>query len=60
MNTLWHAETIDLKIEALLAHASQYIGRTEVAARQLRKQRARIGKKYNVAYAEEFHRALNL
>ena len=51
--------TIDTKIEALMAHASQFVGRADEVAKRVREQRATVGQKYNVAYAEEFHFALN-
>jgi LmbE family N-acetylglucosaminyl deacetylase len=53
------SETMDLKIEALLAHASQFVGRVDEVVKRVREQRATIGQKYGVAYAEEFHLALN-
>lgn len=53
------SETIDAKIEALQAHASQLAGRTEEVAKRVREQRSTIGQKYGVAYAEEFHLSIN-
>ena len=51
--------TIDVKIEALLCHASQFIGRTEGMKEVIRTRGAELGTKYGVGYAEEFHRAVN-
>lgn len=47
--------TIDLKIEALLAHASQFTGHADQVARRVRELHAALGQKYGVAYAEEFY-----
>jgi LmbE family N-acetylglucosaminyl deacetylase len=53
------SDTIDTKIEALMAHASQFVGRADELAQRVREQRASIGEKYGVPYAEEFHRSIN-
>ena len=50
---------IEKKVEALLCHASQFIGRTEEVEKMVRKRFADIGIKYGVAFAEEFHRTEN-
>ena len=52
-------DIINVKIEALLCHASQFIGRTEQIENIIRTRSADLGAKYSVAYAEEFHRAEN-
>ncbi|HKF36272.1 MAG TPA: PIG-L deacetylase family protein [Ktedonobacteraceae bacterium] len=49
----------DIKIEALLCHASQFVGRTEQMENIIRTRSADLGTKYGVAFAEEFHRAEN-
>lgn len=51
--------TMDQKIEALLAHKSQFRGRDNEIAEMVRKRSADLGAKYGVAYAEEFHRIEN-
>jgi LmbE family N-acetylglucosaminyl deacetylase len=48
-----------IKIEALLCHASQFIGRTEDVEKMVRSRIAELGAKYGVAFAEEFHRTEN-
>ncbi|HVB72049.1 MAG TPA: PIG-L deacetylase family protein [Ktedonobacteraceae bacterium] len=53
------AETMEKKIDALLCHQSQFIGRTEELAKMVRSRTADLGKKYWVEYAEEFHRTEN-
>jgi len=53
------SDTMDTKIEALLCHASQFIGRTEEVEKMVRTRLADLGAKYGVAYAEEFHRTEN-
>jgi LmbE family N-acetylglucosaminyl deacetylase len=53
------SDVMDLKIEALLCHASQFIGRMEQMEEIIRTRSADLGAKYGVAYAEEFHRAEN-
>ncbi|HKV00867.1 MAG TPA: PIG-L family deacetylase [Ktedonobacteraceae bacterium] len=50
---------IDIKIEALLSHVSQFIDRTEDIGSMVRTRSAEWGAKYGVAYAEDFHRAEN-
>ncbi len=52
-------DVIDIKIEALLCHASQFVGRTEQIENIIRTRSAELGAKYGVAFAEEFHRAEN-
>ncbi len=47
--------TIDLKVAAIGAHASQHINNPDMESR-VRNFSAEQGKKYGVAYAEEFHR----
>ena len=42
-----------------MAHASQFIGHSEELAKRVREQRATIGEKYGVTYAEEFHLSIN-
>lgn len=51
------SDTIDLKIEALLAHASQFVGHSDEVAQRVRELHAALGQKYGVAYAEEFYLA---
>src|SRR5258708_12655357 len=53
------SDTMDVKIAALMAHASQFVGRTDEIAQRVREQRATIGQKYRVTYADEFHLPLN-
>ena len=53
------SDVIDIKIEALLRHESQFIGRTEQLENMIRTRSAELGTKYGVAFAEEFHRAEN-
>jgi LmbE family N-acetylglucosaminyl deacetylase len=53
------SDVMELKIEALLCHASQFIGRTEDVEKMVRTRIAELGSKYGVAYAEEFHRTEN-
>ena len=53
------SNAIEQKINALLCHASQFIGRTEDVEKMVRKRFAEIGTKYGVAFAEEFHRTEN-
>jgi len=50
---------MEKKVEALLCHASQFLGRTEEVEKMVRKRFAEIGTKYGVAFAEEFHRTEN-
>ena len=51
--------TMDKKIEALMCHQSQFIGRTAELEKMMRFRVAELGKKYWVEYAEEFHRTEN-
>jgi LmbE family N-acetylglucosaminyl deacetylase len=51
--------TIDKKIEALMCHKSQFIGREQDVEKMMRSRTAELGKKYWVEYAEEFHRTEN-
>jgi LmbE family N-acetylglucosaminyl deacetylase len=53
------SETIDVKIEALMAHASQFVGHAEEVAERIRSRLSEAGKQYGVAFAEEFHFAEN-
>jgi LmbE family N-acetylglucosaminyl deacetylase len=53
------SDVMEIKTEALLCHASQFIGRTEVVEKMVRMHLAELGTKYNVAFAEEFHKAEN-
>jgi LmbE family N-acetylglucosaminyl deacetylase len=53
------SETIDIKIEALLAHTSQFIGRTDKISQLIRERLSEAGKRYGVAFAEEFHLSEN-
>ena len=53
------SNTMDKKIEALMCHESQFIGRTEELAKMMRSRISDLGKKYWVEYAEEFHRTEN-
>jgi len=53
------SDVMDIKIEALLCHASQFVGRMEQMEEIVRTRSADLGTKYGVAYAEEFHRAEN-
>jgi LmbE family N-acetylglucosaminyl deacetylase len=53
------SNVMEIKIEALLCHASQFIGRTEDVEKMVRTRIADLGAKYGVAYAEEFHRTEN-
>jgi LmbE family N-acetylglucosaminyl deacetylase len=50
---------IDLKIAALRAHTSQLAEHFDELADEIRKWAAEDGQKYGMAYAEEFHRAVN-
>ncbi len=52
-------ESMEKKIEALLCHKSQFIGREDGLEKIVRARTADLGKKYWVAYAEEFHRTDN-
>ena len=53
------SEVMEIKIEALLCHASQFIGRTEDVEKMVRTRIAELGTRYDVAFAEEFHRTEN-
>jgi LmbE family N-acetylglucosaminyl deacetylase len=53
------SDVMEIKIEALLCHASQFVGRTEDVEKAVRTRIADVGTKYGVAYAEEFHRTEN-
>jgi LmbE family N-acetylglucosaminyl deacetylase len=53
------SDTIDIKIEALLCHASQFVGRMDELKDIVRTRSADLGTRYGVAYAEEFHRTEN-
>ena len=53
------SDVMEKKIEALLCHASQFVGRTEDMERMVRTRIAELGTKYGVAFAEEFHRTEN-
>jgi len=52
-------ETIDSKINALMAHASQFIGHADEVAQRIRERLGEVGQKYGVDYAEEFHLSEN-
>ena len=53
------SNVMEIKIEALLCHSSQFTGRTEDVEKIVRTRIADLGAKYGVAYAEEFHRTEN-
>ncbi|HET7641052.1 MAG TPA: PIG-L deacetylase family protein [Ktedonobacteraceae bacterium] len=53
------SDSMDIKIEALLCHASQFVGRMEEVKDRVRTRSADLGTTYGVAYAEEFHRTEN-
>ena len=53
------SDTADVKIEALMAHASQFVGHADEIAQRIRDWMGEAGKKYSVAFAEEFHHAEN-
>ena len=53
------SNVMEIKIEALLCHASQFIGRAEDVEKMVRSRIAELGTKYGVAFAEEFHRTEN-
>src|SRR6266581_5190057 len=53
------SDVMDIKIEALLCHASQFIGRVEEIKNIVRTRSADLGTRYGVAFAEEFHRTEN-
>ncbi len=50
---------IDQKIDSLRAHVSQLAGFFDELPGEVKKWSAETGKKYDMAYAEEFHRAVN-
>lgn len=50
---------MEKKVEALLCHKSQFIGREEFVEKMVKSRTADLGKKYWVEYAEEFHRTDN-
>ena len=52
-------EKFDTKIQALRAHTSQLAARFDELAPMLKKRSAETGKRYDMKYAEEFHRAEN-
>jgi len=53
------SETMNKKIEALMCHKSQFIGREQDVEKMMRSRTAALGKKYWVEFAEEFHRTEN-
>lgn len=53
------SETIDIRIKALQAHASQLIGRSEEVAVRVRERLSDLGKQHGLTYAEEFHLSEN-
>jgi LmbE family N-acetylglucosaminyl deacetylase len=53
------SETIDVKIEALLAHASQFPERGDEVIQRVRERLAEVGQRYGVEYAEDFHLSIN-
>src|SRR5215469_13033890 len=54
------SDVMDLKIDALKAHRSQFSGdRFEGLEQRIRERSGAVGQKYGVAYAEEHHRAEN-
>ena len=53
------SETMEKKIEALMCHKSQFIGREQDVEKMMRSRTAELGKKYWVEFAEEFHRTEN-
>jgi LmbE family N-acetylglucosaminyl deacetylase len=53
------SETIEVKIEALMAHASQFINRSGEVAQRIRERLNELGKQYGVDYAEDFHLSEN-
>ncbi len=52
-------QTMEKKIEALMCHKSQFIGREQDVENMMRSRTAEIGRKYWVEFAEEFHRTEN-
>lgn len=53
------SDVMEKKIEALLCHASQFIGRADEVEKVVKTRFAEIGRRYGVAFAEEFHRTEN-
>jgi LmbE family N-acetylglucosaminyl deacetylase len=53
------SETIDVRIEALLAHASQFFSGSQEIAGRVRERLAEVGRSHGMAYAEEFHLSIN-
>jgi LmbE family N-acetylglucosaminyl deacetylase len=53
------SDTMNKKIEALLCHTSQFLGRAEEIEKMVRTRSADVGAKYGLAFAEEFHRVEN-
>ncbi len=51
--------TLDRKLAALRAHTSQLAANFDELETRIRQWTADAGKKYEMAYAEEFHRAVN-
>jgi LmbE family N-acetylglucosaminyl deacetylase len=49
------SNVIDQKIEALLAHKSQFPDRYDEITQMIRTRSAELGEKYGVSYAEDFH-----
>jgi len=53
------SDTLEVKIGALMAHASQFGERAPEVAKRVRERLATSGEKYGVAAAEEFHLSIN-
>ncbi len=53
------SETLEIKIEALMAHASQFVGHADEVAKRVRERHAESGQKYGVPAVEEFHLSEN-
>lgn len=53
------SEVIDIKIEALMAHASQFFGHGDQVTLRVKERLGELGKQYGVAYAEDFHLSEN-
>jgi LmbE family N-acetylglucosaminyl deacetylase len=49
------SNVIDQKIEALLAHKSQFLNKYDEITQMIRTRSAELGEKYGVSYAEDFH-----
>ncbi len=60
-NNHWEdiTDTLELKLTALMAHASQFGDHASEVEERTRTRLADIGKQYDVAYAEEFHLSTN-